>query len=250
MKTSISASTLHLSASKVSTFKTCKRKYKYIYLDKIKSDEELFDFLELGKFVHRAIELFNNEHLKKPIITPKRKEMMQKCISSALKESNKELLKPRFSEACDMLNGYLSAYEQDYIIHNEFKFSIPINDFIFKGVIDCIRRISENEIEIIDYKTNKTSASISWFQLVLYGIVMKRHFNVENVKLTYHFLVDGKKREKYLTQEMEDKALEVLLTAKDMIMAETEFEARPSRLCEFCSFRQICEEERANRSWL
>jgi len=116
------------------------------------------------------------------------------------------------------------------------------------GYIDRLSLVSENHIEIIDYKTNNTAKTQQEVdidkQLALYSIAIKEKFPfIEKIDLCWFFLSAGIKQVSTRTVEDLDKlkkeTIEIIREI-ELSKEKNNFPGKPSALCDWCSYRSIC----------
>lgn len=237
---------LVLSVSKAKTFLSCKAKYKKIYIEKMPKKE--WDFLLVGKFLHRILELFHIyiENHNIPLNVA-----MGNSFKEALKEYGSKIIKEKKQQAYDICLLYLRQVSQlqqenklPTVLGNEKEFNILIdNKVLINGFIDRVSRFG-SEIEVCDYKTSNSTQFLEkdLFQLLTYAFVMKLTFpDVKQVKGSYLMLFhDLKKIEKVFSEEeifsVENKFLEYAA----QINNEVVFAPTTSILCGYCDYLKEC----------
>ena len=148
---------LRLSVSKVKTFLSCKKKFKYSYIDKLPQKE--FDFYDLGKFCHKVLEDFHNIYINGSV------EPFNSAMSRIFKEAQSEFkLTPDMKRECwGLIDKYLrmitknkkeNKYPNILSCEKNFDFSIDKN-ISLNGMIDRIQLDDDNVIHVGDYKTTK-----------------------------------------------------------------------------------------------
>jgi putative RecB family exonuclease len=235
---------IKLSASRAKTFDQCARKYYYSYIEKLPTKE--WNHLELGTYVHSALEIFHR------YIKDGSKELPRKLMgissSEAFKkmtDSGKTLPDEFLQEAKTMLSDYLSQIEQNgmpNVLEVEFPFTIPLNDhYDLAGVIDRIDRDSDGILHIRDYKTSKSSKYMDSFQLNTYGLLLLDRFpDTKHFRASYIMLKLGQVLPYEFTADDVTKCREKLVKYADRITSEERWRSKPSRLCDWCDFKDVC----------
>jgi putative RecB family exonuclease len=121
------------------------------------------------------------------------------------------------------------------------------NGMVIRGILDRIDRLSDGSLVITDYKTGKAPpepyALPAFFALKIYALLIRRRLGetpTENRLLylggptLYRIPVDDSQLDAM------ERQLRALWKAIDRAMAMDQFPPRPSRLCDFCSFRDRC----------
>lgn len=114
-----------------------------------------------------------------------------------------------------------------------------------RGVIDRVARARDGSVEIQDYKTGRrvpTQQRIDQDrQLALYQLGVSERFGADTpVRLVWHYLAADTVRTSSRTAEQLRALREQTMRLIDRIEAETAFEPRPSALCGWCEYRELC----------
>ncbi|MBI4812468.1 UvrD-helicase domain-containing protein [Candidatus Falkowbacteria bacterium] len=121
--------------------------------------------------------------------------------------------------------------------------------YTIRGVID---RVNENnpsatlgtgKIKIIDYKTGQPKDKLSFEekeQLLIYQLAAKDLFAEKVGSLAFYYLNNNSEMEFLGTEEELAKVKEKIIKTIGEIK-KGEFPPRPSQLCKFCDFKDICE---------
>ena len=232
-----------LGASRNTTFTQCPRKYKYRYIDKLPQKD--WPFFALGSFVHRVLELWF-QHLLDGM---EAKIAASLAYAAARKEEAGVKIEP---DDLVLAKPMLKSYMKDYLasdietLSTEKKFSFMLEEeFLVRGIIDRVDRLADNKIEIIDYKTTKNPDRLNPKQLMIYAMAAKKEFGeTQNVVASYVLLRHKNRKISYefvdeALQEGEQELLEQGITIRD----ETEWEPKPSFLCNYCDYFMQCHEE-------
>ena len=129
------------------------------------------------------------------------------------------------------------------ILGQEKTFELPFeNNVIMKGRIDQINSLGRKDVEIVDYKTGKArkdSEASRDLQLSIYAIAAKEIFELNPVRLVFHYLQDNKRQETTRTAKQLVEAQRMVQETAAEIRA-AEFRAKPGFHCRSCSYRPIC----------
>ncbi|KDO29099.1 hypothetical protein SPRG_06155 [Saprolegnia parasitica CBS 223.65] len=154
------------------------------------------------------------------------------------------------------------AYEADrtsYIecIEQEFEFHVPEANVLFRGVWDRVERRAEDDVFIVEFKSNLADAARDNQRLADESLQLKLYM------LAYHRLTGTPPKGAVLRSletshgrnapgvvahsvETDDAALSAIQVTARAIRARS-FDATPSFLgCAFCAFRDICEKKAAS----
>jgi putative RecB family exonuclease len=114
-----------------------------------------------------------------------------------------------------------------------------------QGVIDRLVRARDGALEIHDYKTARRTPSQRVLdedrQLALYELgVRERHPDAREVRLVWHYLQSGELRSSTRTPERLDQLRGETIELIDRIERETDYAPRPSALCAWCEYSDVC----------
>lgn len=242
---------LYLSPSSISTFQQCPLKYKYSRIDGL--TEPPTEATLRGNYVHSVLEdLYGLSPEERTLDTARElakewweKEYEEKTLPYVRGEKDRRMF--RWTSWWCIEN--LFSMENPAELHFdglETELNDDIDGVVIKGFIDRWRK-TENGIIVGDYKTGKAPAprfqQDKYFQLFLYAFVLEKQLQetVEEVELL--FIKDSvrlaKKMEDADRQQVRETVVEVRRNI-DERCASGVFEPIKHRLCDWCSFKQIC----------
>ena len=242
---------IELSATRLKTFLTCKRKYYYKYIKYIKNHEipkDMPEEYEIGNVVHRALKEVYAQH---GYYTDALK--LQKDIEKALDDfcGESELDKYLVAMQKKRLQGFVAneieRFAQGWrVVQTEVYKRAPFAGMTIAGQIDRIDK-KENAIEVLDYKTgsytlyNKNNfTDATDFQLEFYYLLAGDLGNVESCG--FYDL----KESRIVPESFLQEKLEILKShIKDLLSIESmNFEkCEESKPCQFCEYAIICGRE-------
>lgn len=245
------------SHSGLSSFEKCPRQYWFRYVRKLEVDTESVEAF-LGKRVHEIL-----ERLYQFVATgrlPRLAQVLERFVATW-----NERLDPARVRIVRSDVGYefyrdtglrcLSGYyrrrypfdeEETLGLEEMVHFSLDEDGrYRMRGVIDRIARARDGTLEIHDFKTGRRVPSQERLdqdrQLALYQIGLSRRYGeAAPVRLVWHYLAAGVVRTSSRTPEALQALREQTIRLIDRVEAEHEFEPRPSALCAWCEFREIC----------
>ena len=243
---------LRLSPSRVNDFTNCPQLYKYRAI--LNLPEALSLDAERGKLVHAVLEvLFEFPRPDRTVssalsLLPEawQKQLAEKPELQMLVTDHKEWM----DRAESLLQTYFtledpSSFESTYReLHLEKNFT---DEIYLHGYVDRLDVAPTGEVRIVDYKTGKAPKP-GWeekalFQLRVYALLYWRNEGVLPKLLQLLYLGDGK-MVKSSPNEKELEATErILKNIGDEILTAIEtdfFPPKKSRLCDWCSFKNIC----------
>lgn len=243
---------LRLSPSRVNDFTNCPQLYKYRAI--LNLPEAISLDAEHGKLVHAVLEdLFEFPRIDRTFtsalsLLPEawQKQLAEKPELETLVTNHKEWM----DRAESLLQTYFiledpSSFESTYReLHLEKNFT---DEIYLHGYVDRLDVAPTGEVRIVDYKTGKAPKP-GWeekalFQLRVYALLYWRNEGVLPKLLQLLYLGDGK-TVKSSPNEKELEATErILKNIGDEILTAIEtdfFPPKKSRLCDWCSFKNIC----------
>ena len=242
---------MRISYSGLETFSQCPAKYKFQYIERIKTPKSKDAFF--GILIHDCLRMFHNPSQPVPPLEETLlKYFTDKWDSDVYKDGQEEAF--AFHQGIEILkNYYLQNQKPDStIVSLETLFAAPLLEnkeiHYITGRIDRVDKLADGSFEIIDYKTTKKMPSQEQvdnnLQLSVYHLgVMNRwpSFKKENqpIKLSLYYLRHGEKlstvRNNKQTNESKEKILSIISQIK-----KSNFEPISNPLCDWCSFQQYC----------
>ncbi len=242
---------MRISYSGLDSFSICPAKYKFQYIDRIKTPkikEAVF-----GTLIHECLKVFHEPSLPLPLSEDELlKYFTEKWNADIYKDKQEESF--AFYQGVDILKKYyLQNQNQKFnIINLEASFQIPISDnkefHQITGRIDRIDKLDDGTFEVIDYKTTKKMPAQSDvdnnLQLLIYYLgIVNRWPSLEKedrpVKLSLYYLRHGEKlsviRKKEVIKETQQKILDLINQIN-----KSKFEPRVNPLCDWCQYQQYC----------
>ena len=243
---------LRLSPSRINDFTNCPQLYKYRAI--LNLPEAISLDAERGKLVHAVLEdLFEFPRPERNVasalsLLPNawQKQLEGKPELELLVTDHKEWI----DRAESLLQTYFtledpSSFESTFReLHLEKDFT---DEIYLHGYVDRLDVALTGEVRIVDYKTGKAPKP-GWeekalFQLRVYALLYWRNEGVLPKLLQLLYLGDGK-TVKSSPNEKELEATErILKNIGDEILTAIEtdfFPPKKSRLCDWCSFKNIC----------
>jgi len=236
-----------LSATRLKTFLTCKRKYYYSYLEHIKGHEVPKDMpheYEIGNAVHLALkELYTKrdhylsvEELKRDL----HKELDTQRGESELDKYLIAMQKKRMDAFCE---AEVQRFKDGYrVLHCELSNSIEFAGITLLGQIDRVDK-REQEISVLDYKTgnytlyNKNNyTDAKDFQLEFYYLLTQE---LGEVSCAFYDLKESKiVPESFLSEKLAilESNIKDLLNIEEVNFSKCE-ETKP---CQFCDYSIMC----------
>ena len=237
-----------LSATRLKTFLSCKRKYYHKYIQKLTHHEIPKDMpqeFEIGIDIHLALkELYNKKNSYNDVDELKRDLYKELDIASGKSEFEKyliEIQKRRMGKFCE---NEVKRFKDGWIVHScEQNFETNFAGITLIGQIDRVdKRL--NEIEVLDYKTgsyplyNKNNVGEATdFQLEFYYLLASGLGNVEGCG--YYDLKESQiVPEAFLKEKLSilESNIKDLLNIEEVNFTKCE----DSKNCLFCDYKTIC----------
>jgi RecB family exonuclease len=239
---------IELSATRVKTFLTCKRKYFYNYVENIKAHnipKDIPQEYEIGTAVHEALKnLYKKTKSYKDV--KKLKDDIDYELSKQTNDNelDKYLIALQKKKMDKFAQNEIKRFEDGWEVYAcEESYRCSFAGATLIGQIDRVDK-RDNEIFVLDYKTglyplyNKNNfTQATDFQLEFYYLLAQNLGNVSAV--AYYDL----KEMKIVQEVFLEEKLEILkANIKDMLSLETvEFsKCEDTKHCLFCDYSKIC----------
>jgi len=245
------------SPSRLASFEDCPRKFHYRYVEKVPVDTEGVEAF-VGKRVHEVLERLY--HFTGRGMVPSLAKVLDRfraMWAEAWRPERirivREGMEPQHyranGERC-LTNYYRRHYPfergETLGLEERVTFALdPAGGYRVQGVIDRIVRAPDDAIEIHDYKTGQRVPRQEQLdqdrQLALYQIgVAERFDHTGPIRLVWHYLLSDQQRTSSRTPEALASLRGETMDLIDRIRAERAFEPRPSALCRWCEYSEIC----------
>jgi len=245
------------SYSRLSTFEKCPGKYKFQYIDHVKTDIETSVEAFLGSMVHETLEkLYIDKRFM--IITPL-PDLIEFFNRQWDKNWNENILIVREERSVEdykrLGEKYITDYynhfkpfDQDRTIALETVKIVPIDkNYRMHIRIDRLALADDGTYNIRDFKTSNYLPTQDELdkdkQLAIYAYGVRQMYpDAKKIKLIWHYLAFDKELVSVRTDEqIEDLRKEIIEEIKHVESAQ-EFPYQKSALCSWCQFQPICPE--------
>jgi putative RecB family exonuclease len=249
------------SNSRIETFEQCPRKYKFRYIDNIRTETEGIEAF-VGKRVHETLEKLYRDLKMTKLHTLE--ELLQFYESEWEKnwhgkvnvvrqgitpghyfELGKRCLVDYYKRYQPFNHGKTLGLEERI----EMKLKEGDRSYSIQGYIDRLTWDPESETyEIHDYKTGANLPTQEDAdedrQLALYQLGIKQRWpDAKNIKLVWHYLAMDKEIVSFRTEGDLNTLEREVIEAIRQIEEEAKlgrWEVRVTRLCEWCEYKSIC----------
>lgn len=236
-----------LSATGIRDFLQCALKVVFRYNRDIPSMKN--DHARIGIAVHEALEQFTRRmQAKKSFPDPSDYEF---AITVFMNCATAEGLQNMgfYTDGKNMITEFIDRYdpsEEIVDVEHFFKIRTP-DDVPIVGAIDKVRKINDDTIEIIDYKTSR-NALTAWqlkddIQLSMYDLAASIVWpEYSNRILTLEYVRINKSVSSYRTEEQRQTFREFLVSIWHQMnnLDEEEVKGKINNLCGWCDYKTYC----------
>ncbi|MDR1928652.1 MAG: PD-(D/E)XK nuclease family protein [Endomicrobium sp.] len=236
-----------ISYSRINTYLFCPYKYKFVYLDNIRTPAN--PDVTFGHIIHKSLEKFhyNNKYSRNILFT---------CYNNSWRNDgfiSSQQIFEYYKRGERLLENYYKTFckSKTEILYVEKAFNTNIREYKFIGIIDRIDKHIDGAYEIIDYKTHlkiwNQEKIDKDLQLSLYAYAYKNIFGFYPDKISIYFLSWDEKIYTKRSEKMILDAMNVAIEAAKNIISEN-FKPDTSK-CTICDFKFICQysEYRTNK---
>lgn len=242
----------HLSPSSIGTWQQCPLRFRYSRLDKIPEPSTQAQIL--GSFVHEVLEFLYMEPAEERTQTTARRlsaklwnEKWEKEVDE-LNLTDSELHKFRWqSWWCIEALWAMEDPTKVELAGIEQKLEMKVGDAKLLGILDRFNRDDDGGVVISDYKTGKKPAERfegeKRFQLTVYTDLVQTAFGEPVTSAELLYLKEGIRWVIHPSPDDILKMREVVMNVWTEIQASCgsgSFEARPTKLCNWCSYKTVC----------
>jgi len=245
------------------TFRTCPRKFKFQYVEKVDIPKRITADTYMGNAVHKV--LARLYQLGADGIVYPVEEMIAYYEKQWEKVDRKYLtLTDEYHTVDDyirigreMLRNHYERYRpfnQGTLLGSELNmvFTLPDTSFRIRAVIDRLWKRDDGIVEICDYKTGRSIARPHderfYYQMGLYQLAIQEQYpQFETIELAQYFLrTDEVVSYRMRPEELEQLTEEVRALIYATIDAERldSFPAQEGRWCHYCGYFDLCPAKR------
>jgi len=245
---------IKVSATRISSFLSCKQKYWFSYYDKIPKVAN--PSFKLGTAVHAALEFagkiwkekekFSKDDIKKILEKYDNVSIAEGIDDYELHVEGRELVSKRIK---NFLTGKkilgleikFGFWGEDKGANIKSKYGVPL-----MGAIDKVEELNDETIIIIDYKTSKTAPTGSQMkmdvQLSLYDLVARTMFPQYKRIVLALDLLKSEMLYTYRTNEQREIFEEYLKVVYDQMLSlkAEDVKASLNLFCPWCDFKDYC----------
>lgn len=248
-----------LSVSQIETFEFCTLHYKLKYILRIPTPPTASQ--SFGISIHETLKDFYDKVKRNEKVT---KDTLLESLTNCWEKQGYESKiheRKNFERANKMLaNYYIQNFDPKtkiLLLEQDFTLKLPLSknneinnksELTIVGKIDRVDKVSENVIEVIDYKTSKpqTEKEVQKeLQLGFYALAahyLKEYpFNKkpEEILLSFIYLETGEKITIQKTKEELDKTIKTIYEYRDKI-ENSNFSCTNEYFCKSCEYKGFC----------
>ena len=234
-----------LTATKLNTLLTCKRKFYYRYIKRVREPQNILtdSNAKIGLKLHSALERVFSQSDIASNPTELFKRLKEALLSDKMEELEEFEIKIWLQELGEFVKNEEARYKQGYQIYkNEVELKSKFEGFNIKGKIDRID-IKDNKFYIIDYKSGNTDKLLKQkiqnetnFQLEFYYLLASSMGEVDGVY--YYDLKSAKLIPEVMFGQKLEKLKDIL---KDLKEPLRDFElCEKHSTCLYCPYKKLC----------
>lgn len=236
---------VRLSFSRVDAYRTCPRKFRYAYIDRLPSEPS--PHLSFGSSIHAALEAFYDRKLPQ---CPTEEELLgflyDNWDSTGFRDLPREEQLSWYRHAQDVLRRFHRRAAADFRLPaaTEAWFELPVDgQAVVVGSIDRVDAGDDGRLHLVDYKTNRKVQDrgrvAGSLQLALYALACEHLYGRLPATVTLDFVVPGVEVTAQLDELDLGAARSAVLETAERVREQV-FPPTPNRLCGWCDYRQIC----------
>jgi putative RecB family exonuclease len=231
-----------VSPLKVRVFNTCRLRFRYQYVDKIRSRLRIAD--TAGSLVHRVLcDIFSK--VAKAERTPDRLVALFNEYWTAL--SPRYLRMDGVDDLRDDARGWVERFADQhgldadpFMVEPYFQVEVTPDVTLF-GRVDRIDENPDGTLTIIDYKTGSAPDEIDANQLYLYAIMIEAELGRRVSQISFWYLDDGAVWTTEFTDAEREETRAGLLAAVAEMANVTDFPPTIAPHCGHCPYLHACE---------
>lgn len=242
-----------LSPSRASDFKTCPQLFKFRAIDRL--PEPTTSYQARGTTAHLALERLYDL----PTVERDPETLFDLFRRAWTEVRGEEEYRDLFDtpeeetawglESMQLLANYFAIEDPRRIdpYQRELDMTEDLDGIVIRGILDRIDRDADGRLVITDYKTGKAPperfALPAFFALKIYALLIRRRFDEtpKEIRLLY---LNGPTLYRLGIDDRQldgmDSQLRALWNAIDRAMTTNRYPPKPGKLCDWCSFQDIC----------
>jgi len=234
-----------LSATKLNTLLTCKRKFYFKYIEKIKEPKNIItkSNASVGLKLHKTLEKI----FSKGFVFDDEKKIKRDIQEELLKNCTNDLEEFELQNWIILLDNFIQNEKRRYdagyrIFDTERELNTNFEGFSIQGKIDRLD-IKDSKLYVIDYKSGDTEKllkqnikNLTNFQLEFYYLLTNKLGDVQDV--SFYDLKKGELESEFALDLKIKKLKELLGELKDPIVSFDLCEKHSN--CIYCPYKRLC----------
>ncbi|HMA83666.1 MAG TPA: PD-(D/E)XK nuclease family protein [Candidatus Thermoplasmatota archaeon] len=245
------------SYSRLKCFQQCPRKYKFKYIDKMRTKQRETVELFFGKRVHETLwklyrDVWNQRYIGLDELLEFLSDRWMRHWNDSIrivKSGYDAVDYLSWAETC--INEYYQRYKpfnHERTLGLEKRIIVPLNDsyhYRLCGYIDRVAKTDDGWYHIHEYKTssylpNREELKYNW-QALLYAFLLKRRYSyIRKIKIVWHYLKFNKEFWMMHSDEEINAVNEEITLVIDTINRTSQYLPHRSRLCGWYEFEKVC----------
>lgn len=243
---------MRISPTRLKTYLTCPRQYRYVYIDKI--EVPLSSSLAFGRAVHEALHLLYLDGDGQVATDPAPAiATFDRLWQEALERDN-----PTFTSSSPtpegyrelahrMLTGFIAGQsDKPFPLVMEFPFEVEASEHTLVGIIDRVDAGGDG-LTIVDYKTGRAKPSRrdvdGDLQLTVYALAAEQVFGMPVERIVYYHLRDQTEIVTTRGTEEFERLTSLVLPHVLQAIEAAMFPPCYGYWCRYCDHRERCQAE-------
>ncbi len=235
---------LRLSPTSILTFRQCRQRYKFLYIDKLGDKYgRPRPYFTMANHVHATLKDFLS---LKPIAlrtpTAIEKLLQRNWRRYRIGFRNEDDEKKWAEKALAQLRAFVTNHDvsmEPVMMEKPVKVEITPG-LVLNGRIDRVDRESDGSLHIIDYKTGNMPQETDWTQLELYAFITSKRLPWPVSKVSHLYLGPSLMQSTRISMEQLRHVHWTVLNSAKAIRRERKFRPSPGLWCDYCDFISIC----------
>ncbi len=247
---------LRLSASQLSTFEDCPR--RWFYDAALRLSDSTSVWADFGKLVHRVLQQFLAPDTTIEYSLDALLDLAEEMWSDDVAQFAPQRAQAR-RELRDVLENWWTMeganFDRAQVVAVEHEFEVAVGAHLVRGFIDRVDHdVDCDGIAVVDYKTGRrppTDAEVNDdVQLAVYYLAARRSEELARVgpptRLELRYLRVSKTLTQEITPDHEERAENRIVAAAQQMLDE-QLEPLPTADCDHCDYHRLCPLQRAGR---
>lgn len=241
------------SASRLKTFLTCPRQFRYAYVDKIPSVPT--SPLVFGRVLHQTLCNAHERQMETRRFPPIGEVLShfddgwKRALDEELPFFRPNALTPdaHITLAHELLRAFLaSPHNQNPPLSVELAFEVDVGEHKLCGIID---RVDEggNGLVVVDFKSGARKPPPSELenelQFTIYAFAAEKVLGQSVERVVHYHLRDGSQLPTQRDERDFEWLVDKLLPHVAGAVEREQFAPRPGHWCNYCDFRELCQAE-------